>query len=41
MTIVNVSSKIRQMLSTHSVAMVALVPIPIKNSNIAQKRFDE
>jgi hypothetical protein len=37
MTIDNLSSKIRQMPSTHSVAMVALLPIPIKNRNITQK----
>jgi len=41
MTIGNVSSKIRQMPSTHSVAMVALLPLPIKNHNILQKRLDE
>jgi hypothetical protein len=34
MTIGNVSSKIRQMPSTHSVVMVALLPIQIKNRNI-------
>ena len=41
MTIGNLSSKIRQMPSTHSVVMVALLPIPIKNRNIPQKRLDE
>jgi len=40
-TIGNLSSKIRQMPSTHSVVMVALLPIPIKNPNIPQKRLDE
>jgi hypothetical protein len=40
MTIDNLSSKIRQMPSTHSVVMVALLPIPIKNRNIPQKRLD-
>jgi hypothetical protein len=41
MTIVNLSSKIRQMPSTKDVAMVALLPIPMKNDNIPQKRLDE
>jgi hypothetical protein len=41
MTIGNLSSKIRQMPLTHSVVMVALLPIPIKNRNIPQKRLDE
>jgi len=41
MTIGNLSSKIRQMPSTHSVVMVALLPIPIKNRNIPQKRLNE
>jgi len=41
MTIGNLSSKIRQMPSTHSVVMVALQPIPIRNRNIPQKRLDE
>jgi len=41
MTIGNLSSKIRHMPSTHSVVMVALLPIPIKNVNIPQKRLDE
>jgi hypothetical protein len=35
------SSKIRQMLTTHSVVMVALRLIPIKNRNIPHKRLDE
>jgi hypothetical protein len=39
MTIGNLSSKIRQMPSKHSVIMVALLPIPIKNPNIPQKRL--
>jgi len=38
MTIGNLSSKICQITSTHSVVMVALLPIPIKNCNIPQKR---
>jgi hypothetical protein len=41
MTIGNLSSKIRQRTSTHSVAMVALLPIPIKNCNIHLKWLDE
>jgi len=41
MTIGNLSSKICQMPSTHSVVMVALLPIPTKNCNIPQKRLDE
>jgi len=41
MTIGNPSSKIRQMPSTHTVIMVTLLPIPIKNRNIPQKRLDE
>jgi len=41
MTIGNLSSKIRQTTSTHSLVMVALLPIPIKNHNIPQKRLDE
>jgi hypothetical protein len=41
MTIANLSSKIRQTPSMHSVVMVALLPIPIKNRNIPQKRLDE
>jgi hypothetical protein len=41
MTFGNLSSKIRQMPSTDSVMMVALLPIPIKNCNIPQKQHDE
>ena len=41
MTIGNVSSKIRQMPSMHIIVMVALLPIPIKNCNISQKRQDD
>jgi len=41
MTIGNLSSKIRQMPSMHSVVMVALLLIPIKNRNILQKGLDE
>jgi len=41
MTIGTVSSKIRQMPSTHSVMMVPLLPIPIKNHNIPQTRQDK
>jgi len=40
-TIGNLSSNIRWMPSTHSVVMVALLTIPIKNRNIPQKRLDE
>jgi hypothetical protein len=41
LTIGNLSSKIRQMPSAHTVVMVALLPIPIKNCNIPQKRLNE
>jgi hypothetical protein len=41
MTIGNQSSKIRLMPSTYSIIMVALLPIPINNRNIPQKRLDE
>jgi len=41
MTIVNLPSKICQMPSMHSVVMVALLPIPIKNRSIPQKWLDE
>ena len=41
MTIGNQSLKIRQTPSTHTVVMVALLPIPIKNRNIPQTRLDE
>jgi len=37
----NVSSKIRRTPSTHTVVMVALLPMPVKDRNIAQKRLDE
>jgi hypothetical protein len=40
-TIGNLSSKLRQMPSTHNVRMVALLPIPIKNRNIPQKQLDK
>jgi len=41
MTIGNLSSKIRQMPSTHSIVMVAFLLIPINNRNIPQKRQDK
>jgi hypothetical protein len=41
MTIGNLSSKIHQMPSVHTIVMVALLPIPIKNCNTAQTRLDE
>jgi hypothetical protein len=41
MTIANLSSKIREMPSTHTVVIIALMPIPIKNGNIAQMHLDE
>jgi len=41
MTIGNLSSKICHMPSAHTVVMVALLPIPIKNHNIPQKLLDE
>ena len=41
MTISNLSSKIRQVPAMHTVVMVALLLIPIKNCNIAPKRLDE
>jgi len=40
MTIGNLCSKIRQMHSTHSIVMVALLPIPIKKPNIPLKQLD-
>ena len=40
MTIGNLSSKIRQMPSTHSVVMVVLLLIPIKKGNMSQMRLD-
>jgi hypothetical protein len=41
MTIGNLSSQLLQMPSTHSVVIVALLPIPIKNRNSPQKRLDK
>jgi hypothetical protein len=41
MTIGNLSSKISETPSTHSVVMVVLLPIPIKNHGIAQKGLDD
>jgi len=41
MTIGNLSSKILKMPSTHSVVMVALLPLPIKNRNTAHKWQDK
>jgi len=41
MTIGNLCSKIRQMPSAHTVVMVALLPIPLRNRDIPQKRLDE
>jgi len=41
MTYSNLSSKIRQMPSAHTVIMVALLSITIKNRNIFPKRLDE
>ena len=41
MRIGNLSARIPQMPSTHTIVMVALLPIPIKNRNIPQKRLDE
>jgi len=41
MTIGYLSSKICQMPSKHSIVMVALLLIQIKNHNITQKRLDE
>jgi hypothetical protein len=41
MTIGNLSSKIHQKPSAHTIVMVALLPIPIKNCNIPQKRLDQ
>jgi len=40
-TIGNLSSKVHHMPSTHSVVMIALLPIAIKNHNFPQKRLDE
>ena len=41
MTTCDLSSMIRQMLSTHSIVMVALLLIPIKNHHIPHKRLDK
>jgi hypothetical protein len=41
MTIGNSSSKLRQIASTPSIVMVALLPSLIKNHNIPQKRLDK
>jgi len=41
MTSGNLSSNIRQMPSAHTGVMVALLPIPIMNRNIPEKRLDE
>jgi len=41
MTFGNLSSKIRQMPTTHSVVMVALLPIAIKNRNNPQMQLHE
>jgi len=41
MTIGNLSSKVRQTASTHSVVMVAVLPTPIKTVNIPQTQWDE
>jgi len=40
-TIGNLSSKIRQIRSTHSVGIVVLLPIPIENRITPHKRLDE
>jgi hypothetical protein len=40
MTIGNLSLKIRQMPSAHTVVMVALLSIPIRNHSIPQTRLD-
>jgi len=41
MTIGNLSSKILQMPSAHTIVMVALLHFPIKNCHIPQKRLNE
>jgi hypothetical protein len=41
MTINNLSWKIRQTPSMHSIVMVTLLPIQINNRYIAQKRLDK
>jgi hypothetical protein len=40
-TIGNLSSKIRQMPSVHTIVMVALMPIAMKNRNMPPRRLDE
>jgi len=40
-TIGNLSANIRQMPSTHSVVVFALLPIPIKKHNIPHQQLDE
>jgi hypothetical protein len=40
MTFGNLSSKIRQTPSTHSIVMVTLLQVPIKNRNLPQKSLD-
>jgi hypothetical protein len=40
-TIGNLSSKLYQMPTMHSILMVALLPIPINARNIPQTRLDE
>jgi hypothetical protein len=41
MTIGNLSSKLRQMPSTHSIVMVAVLAIPIENRNILWMKLDD
>jgi len=41
MTIVNLSSKIRCKPSMHSVVMLTLLPIAIKNRNVPHKQLDK
>jgi hypothetical protein len=41
MTVGNLSSKVHQTPSKHSIGMVALLPIPIQYRDIPQKRLDE
>jgi hypothetical protein len=41
MTIENLSLKLRQMDSMHSIVMLAPLPIPIKNGNFPEKWLDE
>jgi hypothetical protein len=40
-TMGNLPSKIRQMPSTHSVVMAALMPIPIMTRHIPEKELDQ